>query len=311
MYLACLILMASVLPFDSSYALKDEPIVYEGQSIYVMVPERPLGSGSLLLKPKLYFHEFSLWQEEQKLETYQLIQQMISLWKKRGIEDYFIFGKQTPEHAFKWEIIPVPKEGYRFWKKFSLFWHIAFGGSSLSIDERQKIARNLEHEFYYSLEVRSPNSLEVTGNDPFCKQDVINRQLVFEGKEVNLLYNYAPIPLGEEKLHFLIVTKHHREGFADITEEEYLESMQIAQTLVEYYKDKGFPIVYLYDKTGVEAGQTVPHWHEHVVFAASEKEEWLAMLKVLKNMIFNSAPLPEKELKEKVSSLKKELAPVF
>jgi diadenosine tetraphosphate (Ap4A) HIT family hydrolase len=151
----------------------------------------------------------------------------------------------------------------------------------------------------------------IQGNDAFCDQKVIDKQLVFEGKEINILYNYAPIVLGEGKLHFLIVPKQHRSKFTDLTETEYLDVMQLSQKLVGFYKGKGYHTAYLFDKTGIEAGQTVPHWHEHVVFTATKTQEFFGKLTVLKNMLFGSSPLPSKELQIRVLLLKEDLNEVF
>ena len=151
----------------------------------------------------------------------------------------------------------------------------------------------------------------VQGNDAFCNPKVLDKQRVFEGKEINVLYNYAPIGLGEEKLHFLIVPKEHHPNFSDLTKSEYLESMQLSQKLIKFYQGKGFHTAYLFDKTGAEAGQTVPHWHEHVVFTATKTQELFGKWTVLKNMVLGSSPLPPKELQNRVQSLKKELAEVL
>jgi diadenosine tetraphosphate (Ap4A) HIT family hydrolase len=285
--------------FSAGSLSAQSPIIYEGQTMDVIVPENPLASNSLQIMPK--------GDMENVHETYDLLRRIVQIWEKRGVHDYMIFGKHTPNHPFHWEIVPFPKEGFRFWKRFSVLWNMTFGSSRLSDKDRNAIAENYRKEFPLSYE-SNPEPAEVIGNDPFCNQEVIDRQLVFEGNEVRVLYNHAPIVLGEG-LHFLIVPKQHKTRFSDLSETEYLEAMQWVQRLVEYYRNKGYPIAYIFDKTGTEAGQTVPHWHEHVVFAATENEELLAKLTVLKNMIFYGSPLPRNELKARVESLRKE--PVF
>lgn len=132
--------------------------------------------------------------------------------------------------------------------------------------------------------------------------------MVFEGKKINVLYNYAPLVGGKEKLHFLIVPKQHRPKFSDLTEAEYLEAMVIAQKLISFYKDKGYHTAYLFDKSGREAGQTVPHWHEHLVFPSTQA--FLVMLSVLKNILIGPSCIPQDELQIRVQSLKKELSAI-
>lgn len=303
---------ASVFAFSSLQAdVISQPVVYHGRTMNVIVPERPSAAGSLQLKLNSDINQFSDWQNDQNLESYDLIQRIVSVWNAKGIQDYLIIGKQNPTTQFDWEVVPFRKEGNRFWKQFSVLWNMVFGNAQLSDGERTTIAKNFQNENDLSAISYLNHSPAEIGNDAFCKQEVIDRQLVFEGKEINLLYNYAPIALGESKLHFLVVPKQHRKGFSDLTETEYLEAMQIVQKLVDFYKNKGYPIAYIFDKTGTEAGQTVPHWHEHVVFASNEKEEFFSKLTVLKNMIFSSSPLPQDELKIKVQSLREELTEAF
>nr|QIQ10885.1 hypothetical protein OJOKFFHK_00028 [uncultured bacterium] len=96
---------------------------------------------------------------------------------------------------------------------------------------------------------------------------------MFEGKYVNILYNYAPIAIDENKLHFMLVPKAHREMFSELSVDEYLEASALEQKLGAYYKRQGYQAAYLFNKTGAEAGQTVPHWHEHVIFTATKVQD--------------------------------------
>jgi diadenosine tetraphosphate (Ap4A) HIT family hydrolase len=297
--------------------ISNETIVYVSKTMKVIVPECPLAFGSLKIVPNSDTGNFSEWQDFNELETYELIQHVIQIWEKKGITDYLIYGKESnnSKSIFSWEIVPYPKNGWRFWKQFKVLWNITFGGSCLPKIERDRIAKDFQKDkdSFSESHTKQIESIKKTiqGNDPFCNQKVIDKQLVFEGKEINVLYNYAPIVLGEGKLHFLIVPKQHHSKFSDLTETEYLESMELSQKLVSFYKDKGYHTAYLFDKTGAEAGQTVPHWHEHVVFTATKTQEFFGKLTVLKNMLFGSSPLPQKELQTRVQSLRKDLNEVL
>ena len=143
--------------------------------------------------------------------------------------------------------------------------------------------------------------------DPFCNDKVIQKQLLFEGSKIYVLYNYAPVALGKEKLDFLILPKCHRARFSDLTQSEYIEAMHYSQALIRHFNQKGFLTTYLFDKTGDEAGQTVLHWHQHVIFTKSKTEELLGKLKVFKNMLFGSSPLSVEALQERVLHLRVEL----
>lgn len=302
---------------ESQPLISDEAIVYEGNTMKIIVPASPLASGSVKIIPNSGSRNFSEWQGVNELETYELIQHVVRIWEKRGITDYLIYGKESnnPESLFSWEIVPYPKNGWRFWKQFKVLWNITFGGSCFPKVERNRIAKDFQKEkdLFSEAHTKQIETIQTIaqGKDAFCDQNVIDKQLVFEGKEIYVLYNYAPLALGEGKLHFLIIPKQHHSRFSDLTQTEYLESMQLAQKLVSFYKSKGYQTAYLYDKTGAEAGQTVPHWHEHVVFTATKTQDFFGKLIVLKNMLIGSSPLPQKELRTRVQLLRQELSEVL
>lgn len=292
----------------------DEVLVYQDKTVRMIVPECPLAPGSVKVVPNEDLTVFSEWSNSNKQETYELLQRIVRQWEKKGITDYLIYGKESAnsETPFGWEIVPYPKKGSRFWKQFKVLWNITYNGKCLPKVERQKIAKDYQNEkdLFSEAQCEVIASIQevVREHDAFCDQKVIDSQLVFEGKEVYVLYNYAPIVLGKDKLHFLIVPKQHRLRFSDLSESEYLESMEFSQKLVSYYQKKGYHTAYLFNKTGAEAGQTVPHWHEHVVFTATKAQEFFGRLKMLKNMIFGSSPLPAEELHRRVEMLRDELA---
>lgn len=311
------VLGSANIPVESQPLINEEAVVYEGKTMKVIIPECPLAPGSLKIIPYSQEENFSEWQDTNKLETYQLIQKIAGILEKKGIEDYLVYGKEATNSTsvFGWEIVPYQKTGWRFWKQFKVLWSITFRGVCLPQIERHRLARDFQKDkdVFSEIQTKQIESIReiVKGNDAFCDEKIIKKQLVFEGKEVNVLYNYAPIAIGEGKLHFLIVPKHHHSKFTDLTETEYLESMQLSQKLVNFYKGKGYHTAYLFDKTGAEAGQTVPHWHEHVIFTATKTQEFLGQLTVFKNMIFGSSAIPQQELQTRVQSLKTELADVL
>ncbi len=303
------------LPFfasaNANTLIRDEVIVYEGKTMKVIVPDHPLALGSLKITTNSNSVKFSEWKAVNEQESYEFLQKVVRIWEKKGVPDYLIFGKESnnDKDIFGWEIVPFSKKECGFSRQFKVLWNVSFEGPYLPKAKRLDVAKNLFLEPHF-------NQLEsvekgIKGNDAFCNQKVIDNQRVFEGDEVNVLYNYAPIGLGKGKLHFLIVPKEHRSRFSDLTESEYLESMRLAQKLIIFYKDKGYDTTYLFDKSGAQAGQTVPHWHEHVVFTATKTQEFFGKLTVLKNMLIGSSPLSQKELQFRVFLLRKELTKVL
>jgi|GEM_PF-5477356 len=65
----------------------DQVIAYEGDKMNIIVPQCPLALGSLNIQPKSTFKNFSEWKDAEKKESYDLIQDVIQIWEKRGIKD--------------------------------------------------------------------------------------------------------------------------------------------------------------------------------------------------------------------------------
>lgn len=299
--------------------------IYAGRSMRLAVPTHPLARGSVKVMPLLHALSFSEWQPSQRVEAYRLMQRVARIWEEQGITDYMIFGKEAQSDASathnasksNLEMVPFPKNQWNTWQQFKMLWKIMFGAALLPTLQREREAQEmhsalcLEDDSKIVQETSEALGLDcshepfVRGRDAFCDPEVIKRQLIFEGKEVNLLYNYKPI----EKLHFLITPKRHHVRFSDLTESEYIEATQISQKLMRFYRDHGYPIVYFYNKTGVM--QTVPHWHEHVIFAASKTDAVFGEFMVLRKMLLPTWPLSTKEVQKRVYTLRHELKDVL
>jgi diadenosine tetraphosphate (Ap4A) HIT family hydrolase len=299
------VFLLNTIPLNSCVH-ENKSIIYQDNSVQMQVPECPLGPGAIQFSSKIGI---------ENLEIYNLMQNLISFWKTQGIVNYLIYEKNIAslDKKWTWEIVPYQTKGSTFLKQFSVLKNIIFGGTCLSEEERNKEVKDFQkHKELFSIDqVKQIKSIEkiAHGNDVFCKPEVIERQRIWEGKEVNVLYNYAPIALSDEKLHFLIVPKMHRETFSDLSPTEYLEVMQFAQKLVDHYYAKGIQTAYLFNKNGEEAGQTVSHWHMHVVFAATNAQELFGKLFVLKNMVFDSSPMPKEEFDKRIQTRRNELTP--
>jgi diadenosine tetraphosphate (Ap4A) HIT family hydrolase len=276
-------------------------------SVRVVVPERPLAMGSVRVEYQRM--QFSQSYSEPYNESFELIQKIVRVWQDKGIHDYLVYSKEvTGKESSSREIVPFQKQGWRIWKQFKVIWRITFGAPVTPILERQRIARELRIGLARLDSQHSPveriNEIGVS-KDVFCKfcnPDVISRQLVFEGKHVYVLHDHAPITIGKGKLHFLLLPKVHCSKFSDLTEQEYLEVCQLALKIINCYKNKGFHTAYHFNKSGRQAGQSVLHWHEHLVLTSSSTEEFLGKLVVLKNMVLGkSKPLSRAELAARIA----------
>lgn len=302
---------------ERAYSARNPVVAYNGKTMRVVAPSSPLARGSLGIESLNPKPNYTDWNKDQHSEAFDLMQRVADYWQKKGISDYLIYGKDSNDSSssFNWEIIPYPKEGGNIRKQFNVLWNIAFGPPPSPFYERQNIARDFQaHRSALIQKEQEQNSAVkelVRANDAFCQEKVIHSQLVFEGKEINVLYNYAPLALGEGKLHFLLVTKEHKKNFSELSKSEYLEAMELTEKLIKFYRSHNQQTAYIFDKSGPLAGQSVPHWHEHIVFTATKSEEFLGKLRVLKNMLLGYSRLSKSELQSRVESLRSELQDVL
>lgn len=316
---------STLLPFSSilgvwmaATALNDSFFVAswkveENQGVFVRIPGEPLAKDALQVATQ-QSQSYAKWTAREHNTAFSLLQKIARVWKESGVADqYLIYGKQRVGlESFTWEIIPYSKSNHtlgRFWQQFLVLWNITFGRSPLSTTHRQQQLSRYR-ELFKEYGVR-PLELQkaVGGGDAFCQDEIIQKQQVFEGRSVRVLYNYAPIGFGGERLHFLVLPKAHKEKFTNLSLEEYEEASILSQKLICHFSaSRSIQEVYLFHKTGVDAGQTVPHWHLHVVLTTSKTQDIFGKLTVLKNMVVGSSPLKTEELKHKVDALKIELA---
>jgi diadenosine tetraphosphate (Ap4A) HIT family hydrolase len=294
------------ITIESTPFYENEALIREGKAVSVAVPNSPLTYDSVAIIPNTEVLDFVNWTPEMLQESYGLIHYVADIWAKRGIYDYLILGKadEVEKSPFFFEMIPYESSYFPFIRHFKVIWNLLFGVSPISTSEKKE--RVLDFLKNTPSLPKETSNLEKSP-DPFLDPQIIERQWVIMGNHDIVLYNYAPIPLGKRDLHFLIIPKERRLGTVDLTEEEFIESEQLSQKLISFYRSKGYQIAYLFSKTGSKAGQTVLHWHQHLLFAESEETEFNGKLSVIKNMIFGSSVLSSLELEKRVTFLRDEL----
>lgn len=267
-------------------------IAYEGNAMEIAIPAKAYSTESLSVEPRSNRIHFTQWNKIEHVETYRLLQNIAQVWKKNGIE-YLVYGKDSPDGKFDWEAIPYPKKEFQLWKQIKILAKIVFGQS--------KASKKL---FDPSSETINKVSQTAKGNDAFCDPHVIKKQLIWEGKKIRVIYNYAPYPIGKDKLHFLFIPKEHRQDFNDLTEEEYVEAAELTQQFIDHYRKKGYDTAHVFHKNGARAGQTVFHWHQHLVFTTSKWEEFVTKLKIFH--LWYSKKLNDEDLKKRISIRRQE-----
>lgn len=282
-------------------------IFQESETMHSVVPEYPLNKGALQIKPIDSLKKYQDWQPQNHIEAYRHMQNIAHVWQRMGITDYMVYARedQKVSTGFHWEIVPFPKTNSlknRMYQQIQVLWSLSYGPFRLSDNQRMQSAETIRRHLNL-LEVADEEQKLEIGTDIFCDPTIVQLQRVYEGKTVQLLYDYSPL----NKYHFLVVPKKHRERFADLTEEEYLEAAELTQKLMHFYYTKGYEITNLFVKTGKDAGQSQPHWHQHIVFSLNNREELAGLLKTLKNLFFGHAPLEKDVLKERIKMIKEEL----
>lgn len=281
----------------------ERPFVYEGKNLKVTVPKHPLAPRSVVVIPTGEDRDY-----KEEYDTFQKIAQITQ-------GPYMIYSKESLQKpSLKWEFVPYPKTGWWLWNQIKVLWNISFGGWMTPVVTRQQVAKSYKDAFEQNPSAKqTAKKTEKIAYDVFCDPEKIKRQLIVEGKKVNILYDVAPIAIGKEKLHFLIITKEHRATFEELTQEEYKEVQEFGESLTDFYAKKGYQTVYRFNKNGHDAaerkqvGQTVPHWHEHFVVTATKTEEWFGKWMVLKGMLWGKKILSDQEFESRVTALRKEL----
>jgi len=98
----------------------------------------------------------------------------------------------------------------------------------------------------------------------FCKiaKKEISSFKVFENDDVYAFYDINPV----SKYHTLVIPKKHYENLYDIPEKELVEIMKVVKKIVLMYRKKfGIKNVQIFNNSGKEAQQEVPHFHFHIV----------------------------------------------
>ncbi|MDP1879762.1 MAG: HIT domain-containing protein [Parachlamydiaceae bacterium] len=243
------------------------------------------------------------------------MQHIAQAWKSSNFTNQYLIYGMVDSNAFNWEMVPYKKCRTfigRAFQQIQVLWRTVFGGVKVSEKEGKNQLKKYELLLSKSAETTEPSDVSSRSDDSFCKDDTIERQWVITGRKVNVLFNYAPIGFGGEKLHFLVVPKQHRETFTDVTQEEYCESLDLTGKLIDHFTTtrKTVKNVYLLNKTGVDAGQTVKHWHLHVIFSTNKAQNFWGRITVIKNILLGSSPLKRDELAKKVGELREELTAI-
>lgn len=141
----------------------------------------------------------------------------------------------------------------------------------------------------------------------FTREDVINRQQLYEGKEIRVLYNHKPLLQGD----LLIIPKRAVARLEDVSPSEWAEMKVVIDKM-----QKAFPAAYdtsdymLVLQNGLYAGQTVPHVHFHML-PRNGQSIVLVKLKLWIEIITEALglrqPLPDDEQEREIKHLQENI----
>lgn len=282
------------------------------QTIYTVVPPRSLLAHSLQLH-HLYHKNITDWSPKEHDASFRLMRHIATKWENvLQTDQYLVYANLDfkSNSLFHWEIVPYKTCKTivgRILQQLTVLFRTIFGGvkNENIIPQSEAYTRAL-NPYNGELPI-TPTT--VIGNDPFCKDEVIERQWVLKDRNISVLFNHAPIGFGGEKLDFLVVTNQHREKFTDLTSEEYCDAMAATAKVVNHFANtRGIHNVHLMHKTGVDAGQTVKHWHMRVIISTNSTQSFWGKCTVFKNILFGSSPMNKIAFEEKVAGFRAELA---
>jgi len=225
-------------------------------------------------------------------ELYDGLQKIVDLWKEKNIAtSYLVLGTE------KWgkaaiQAAPFNEAKswvYRAFQQLQVLYRFVFG-DYLPTEDRAALFRRTYRDLTLEKTNVEVSKIGRVSKCVFCENRVLDSQRVFEGKQVEVLYNYAPLGLGGERIHFLIVPKRHCKEFTELNKEEHKEAYLIANYVSEklklHYEKEGSKIqnVYTYHKSGLDAGQSGFHFHLHLVMTQNRADEFFGKLAVVRNI---------------------------
>lgn len=128
----------------------------------------------------------------------------------------------------------------------------------------------------------------------FCKitNGYISSYKVYEDDDVLAFLDVNPVTYG----HTLVVPKHHYSSFLATPKSLMNKVMNVAQRIGQIQVEKlGAKGVNILTNCGEEAGQTVKHFHVHVIPRYNEKDGFIMEFKSIDNL---QLPAIAKSIKE-------------
>lgn len=102
------------------------------------------------------------------------------------------------------------------------------------------------------------------GHCPFCPENFRYHKNPILRKTKNWFITLSSWPYENSRLHFLILSKKHKEKFEELTLEDFKEIKSLAAWANKKYKIKGGGLTLRFGDTN-HTGSTVAHLHFHLI----------------------------------------------
>lgn len=135
----------------------------------------------------------------------------------------------------------------------------------------------------------------------FCKQEVIDKQQVYQGDHWRILLDYAPVAKG----HLLLVPIEPRLTRHELTKEEHDELYKIEKITHSIFQKRFGPDIedLQYEKNGTTL-QSVHHFHIHVIPVEKDANSMMGKMKLAWALFTPRDKLTDEELeREKRESI--------
>ena len=277
-----------------------ETTAYQNAHIEVCSPFLSYDQEELKIQSRSTFSSLKEWTGLDHEYSHEALKKIASVFKNRQ-DDYLIFGQMDVNkiEMFGWHAIPYHSTDWTLWKQLKVFWTLLSGPFRVNNELRKAVAKSYRDELNKE-QLESSPIYHPTAHDPFCNESQLKKQRIFEGVEVDVLYNYAPTKL-DEQLDFLIISKKHRNSFYELSKSEYVEAITLAITIFNAFREtEQANIATIYHKSGKRAGQTVPHWHLHVMLTKNRPSTFIEKVSCIWKGYFRTR-LSDEELEKRVS----------
>ena len=275
--------------------------LYSGQGLEAALPDYQYAPHSFVIQNGQRYEE---WTADDHRESYKVMMSAAHHFESRP---FLVYGEEHigSSEPHRWHFVPYQTTSNvvsRYWQQLQVAVRVIFGGTSVDEQMETDQSASFEGAFDHMEDTLPEHSTGEKSRDPFCNDEVVEKQTVIEGKQVRVLYDIRPV--GDT--HFLIVPKAHRRDFRQLTEEEYAEAAQLSQFVIRKLREnQPTANVYMMHKTQLDAGQSIPHWHFHLITTDTPRSDFWSKAGFLWRMTFGAARLDNDELARRVGLYKR------